>query len=82
MTEYEACKHILETKLEAIKWKRDQLKDERRDMRDDPEVGPGSKEYEQVRMELRAERIRYWLLYDILETLDSDVLDVLQGVWW
>lgn len=82
MTEYEACRHVLETKLKSLKWQKDQLREERTDIRHDPELGPESKEHEQVMKELRAARIRYWLLKDILDDLDNDTLDVLQGVWW
>ena len=82
MTEYEACKHVLETQLEGFKWERDQLRDERTDIKPDPELGPESDEYRQVIYELRAARIRYWTLKKILDDLDEDTADVLNGVWW
>lgn len=102
MTEYEACKHVLETKLASLKWERDQLREERWDVMEDPEISKAIawkrehphevssdpaierdyKIYESVRKELRAARIRYWMLHDLLESLDSDTLDVLQGVWY
>lgn len=82
ITEYEAVKHVLETKLEALKWERDQLREERSDIKHDPDMGPECDEYKQVEMELKKARIRYWTLKNILDELDDDVCDVLNGVWW
>lgn len=82
ITEYEAVQHVLETKLASLKWERDQLRDELIDIKHDPDMGPECSEYKQVLKELKVARIRYWTLYNILDDLDSDVGDVLNGVWW
>lgn len=73
MTDYDAAKAVIKQQMEAYDWKCDQLLDELRDIRTDPEMGRECKEYKAVRRELSANRNRYWALYDLLETLDDDV---------
>lgn len=82
ITEYEAVKHVLESKLEGFKWEHDQLLDEAREIGRDPDMGYGCKEYKQVIRELKVAITRYLTLRDILDDLDEDTSDVLNGVWW
>lgn len=81
MTDYEAAKKVIETRMKAYDWECAQLRDELHDIRNDPEEGRESNLYKSVRRELNGRRSRYWALYDLLETLDDDTRAVINGEW-
>lgn len=81
MTDYDAAKQVIRTRMEAYDWECAQLRDELRELRNDPDEGRDSKLYKDVRNELHARRSRYWALYDLLETLDDDTRAVINGEW-
>lgn len=77
MTEYEAVVCVIAEHIERSSWEISQLKDERRDIRDDPDMGIGCPEYQAVMKELvqaRAQRAALWSLADRLEERVRELL--------
>ena len=79
MTEYEACVYVIAQHIENLDWHIKQLKDERRDIRDDPDMGRECNEYRDVVKELHDLRQQRLALYNLCEGLEEWVRDLLQA---
>lgn len=79
MTEYEAVVRVIAGHIEALEWERDQLRDERRDIRDDPEMGRDCDEYKDVMSELHDVRQQLAALYHLCDDLEERVRELLQA---
>lgn len=79
MTEYDAVLRVIEERIEMFDWEIKQLKDERRDIRDDPEMGYDCSDYKEVVTELRYARAQRAALWDLCDGLEDRVRDLLQA---
>lgn len=79
MTEYEAVVRVIAEHIEALKWEKKQLLDERRDIRDDPDMGRGCDEYKEVVKELHDVRQQLGALMHLCDGLEDRVRDLLQA---
>lgn len=78
MTEYDAVMIVLNDHIEARKWQIKELRDERRDIADDPEMGRGCPEYNDVIKELHAACQQRAALEHLKDCLEERVPDLLQ----
>lgn len=78
MTEYEACVAVIKEHVAGLEWERKQLIDERRDIRDDPEMGRDCDEYRDVVKELHDVRQQLAAIYDLWDGFEHRVRELLQ----
>ncbi len=76
--DYDLAKQVLKEYLDGLKWRRRQLNDELRDMRNDPEMGRDCPEYKDARNERRYFLAQEDLMERILRDLDDDVCNLKQ----
>lgn len=76
--DYDLAKQVLSEYLEGLRWRRRQLNDELREMRNDPEMGRDCPEYVDARNERRYFSAQQDLLERIMRDLDDDVRDLKQ----
>ena len=79
MTEYEAVCIVIAEHIEALEWEKKQLLDERRDIRDDPDMGRECDEYKEVVKELHYVRHQLAALEGLCEGLEDRVRELLQA---
>lgn len=79
MTEYEAVTYVIAQHIESLEWEKRQLMDERRDIRDDPEMGRDCDEYKEVVKELHDVRQQLAALHHLCDGLEDWVRDLLQA---
>ena len=79
MTEYEAVCIVIAEHMEALEWAINQLKDERRDIRDDPDMGRNCPEYREVVAELHSLRHQRIALEGLCDGLEERVRELLQA---
>lgn len=75
MPEYDAAKQVIESWLDSYEWKLREIRDELRDMKDDPECAEFVPE---VRAERRETAKVVSVLKRILDELDDEVQGILQ----
>ena len=78
MSEYDAVVQVIAEHIEALDWEIKQLKDERRDIRDDPEMGRDCPEYREVMHELSGARQQRAALHHLCDGLEERVREILQ----
>lgn len=78
LTEYDAVVVVLNEHIEALKWEIRELKDERRDIISDPEMGRECREYSDVVKELHIARQQLASLEHFKDCLEERVRDLLQ----
>lgn len=79
MSEYDAVVQVISEHMEALNWEINQLKDERRDIRDDPDMGRDCDEYREVMAELNHARAQRAALWDLIDGLEERVREILQA---
>lgn len=79
MSEYDAVVQVISEHMEALDWEIKQLKDERRDIRDDPDMGRDCPEYKEVMAELSHARAQRAALWDLIDGLQERVCEILQA---
>lgn len=79
MTEYEAVVKVIAEHVEKLDWEIRQLRDERRNIRDDPEMGTECLEYQDVIADLRHARAQRAALWDLCDGLEERVRELLQA---
>lgn len=79
MSEYDAVVQVISEHMEALNWEIKQLKDERRDIRDDPDMGRDCPEYKAVMAELSHARAQRAALWDLIDGLEERVREILQA---
>ena len=79
MSEYDAVLQVINEHLEALSWEIEQLKDERRDILYDPDMGRDCQEYKDVVVELRHARAQRAALWGLIDGLEERVREILQA---
>ena len=79
MSEYDAVVQVISEHMEALNWEIKQLKDERRDIRDDPDMGRDFQECKDVVAELHYARAQRAALWGLIDGLEERVCEILQA---
>ena len=79
MSEYDAVLQVINEHLEALSWEIEQLKDERRDILYDPDMGRDCQEYKDVVVELHHARAQRAALWGLIDGLEERVCEILQA---
>jgi hypothetical protein len=79
VSEYDAVVQVISEHLEALDWEIKQLKNERRDILYDPDMGRDCQEYKDVVVELRHARAQRAALWGLIDGLEERVREILQA---
>ena len=79
MSEYDAVVQVINEHLESLSWEIEQLRDERRDILYDPDMGRDCQEYKDVVTELHYARASRAALWDLIDGLEERVREILQA---
>lgn len=79
MSEYDAVVQVINEHLESLSWEIEQLRDERRDILYDPDMGRDCQEYKDVVTELHYARAQRAALWGLIDGLEERVREILQA---
>jgi len=79
MSEYDAVVQVISEHMEALNREIEKLRDKRRDIRDDPDMGRDCQEYKDVVTELHYARASRAALWDLIDGLEERVREILQA---
>lgn len=79
MTEYDAVVMVIAEHVNALDREIKQLRDERREIRDDPDMGRDCEEYRDVVAELHNARQQEAALWNLMDGLEERVRELLQA---